>query len=588
MALRSLMSVADTSEDSQGATLTVFFCIPNTPDWRRATTALLSNYTYGRAYDGSTTNIKLAQEVGRKIFNSMAMCDLETSLVEISQSLQTIADNTPKLYGIQEILDLAGSPGGIDFEQIESFLNILGVLPDIKIDPLKYLFEWIWRSQMLANSYAQSTAQGSIAAALTAGLGIEGILGGLEIADTATDEILDIINGGSAALQTIIAAVSLFKDENSGSEIKVLNDVAIALQVQCTGCGQPQGACHCQPEVGGPVAEEAAQSLLECCTPVGFTTFSEYDNYACAAANWIADKSLLAIKQLELLHNRFFYDYSQAKQTNKLGPTEVYKRMVEALPDIFGDTWLFSIPNDDRAAIATILTDRYLDFQNEVATTVPETQTIEDVVDNHFTQTYSPVVSDLESTLDADKQTYFDSDGPLGLLSDFLQTMTDAAGQALGYQPGDVQELVNHAVKQGLANTMYYKNLVIDVYNGDYVCLGSKCTCPEFWVATGTQTGANTFVSKASIVHPGRHDLVVFVNWDSGPNELCGPEAAMTMISIVGWSQWLTNDFEIINSMNNVVYQGSGPWPPGTVGRHINIMSSSSFTANIAFVSEGC
>ena len=72
-------------------TLLVSFCIPDTHGWRSAATALVSQFDYGRAYDEDTGSILGALQVGKEIWNSMSMCNLDEMTKAIKQLTATIA-----------------------------------------------------------------------------------------------------------------------------------------------------------------------------------------------------------------------------------------------------------------------------------------------------------------------------------------------------------------------------------------------------------------------------------------------------------------------------------------------------------------
>lgn len=74
--------------------LFVSFCIPDTPDWRRLIVGCLETITYGRAYDERTGDIKQAQAVGREIFASMSMCNLQEWIDAQKETAKAIRELT--------------------------------------------------------------------------------------------------------------------------------------------------------------------------------------------------------------------------------------------------------------------------------------------------------------------------------------------------------------------------------------------------------------------------------------------------------------------------------------------------------------
>lgn len=568
--------------------ISVFFCMPNSPQWRRIVVGHIEGLSYGRYWNRETGTITEAQEIAGKMFETMQICDIETQLSAIANNTADIAERMPRLYTLAELEAAFDQNPVIDWEQVSGFFEVLGILPGIKFDPLALIFQFLWRAQILAQATAMSTAQTAIASALAKGLGIEAIEAGLEGLDNGRALISDIIEGTTDIITTAATIATLFKDDQEGQQLKVLNDIAISLQVNCTGCGQAESSCLCNPEVSGPIAEEAAISVNTCCVPEGFLAFSEYDSYACKVANWLGDKSALAMKQLELLHYRFFDDYDGINSENRLGPTQIYQRMSAALSDIFTDSWLFTVPNDERANVTTILTDRYVQFQQEVIDTVPETQTTQQVIDKWFSDTFNPVVVDLESTLDADKQNLFDQDTAIATHVELINNLLAAAALAGGQQPTDVADILNSMVKPGLANIMYYKNLVVDLYQGEYVCLGSKCTCPDVYEASAQRISSTTWQSVVHGQNPARHVLDLIFNYDGQQAQSCGPNVFLTVLDIQGWTEWNAPDFETLDGQGSLIYQGDGPWPTGTEAKEVRIDSGSPFSITLTWRSEGC
>lgn len=367
--------------------------------------------------------------------------------------------------------------------------------------------------------------------------------------------------------------------------IQAINDLSDKIDKSC-GCG---GSCHCNPEVDGPIAQDAAVFLLNCCTPDGFNTFSDYESYACRVSNWIADKLAIATKQMELIYFRFYEDYTGITQTSRLSVTQIYQRIAVALNEIVDQQIVFTIPNEDRSKLITLLTDRYVSFQDAVIAEVPETSTIDQVITEYWANPFGLPAANLETNLDTHKQAYFDQTSATTLQADIAANLATAAAAALGWATSTVADALDILATQGLANFKFAKNTIIDAYNATFACQGTLCTCPDVYVGVGTQLSSNTFQSVPAPSFPGRHDVNLDFNYDVNLGDYCGPAVAMTLTNIIGYSEWDPGkDFEVVDSLGNLVYQGAQPWPPDTVGSHVQILSSSQFQVTISWQTEGC
>lgn len=209
--------------------INVVLCIPNSQMWRGMVSGAIYRLTRGRVWDATTGTITEVQAIAKEIHNTMSMCNLEVELARVATALEGIEANQPRLYTLAELETVFGSDPTVNWEQVEAFLDVFDLLPGIKFDPLKYILEWIWRSQTLAIGYSMSTSQAAMASALAKGLAIEGIEGVLEGIDDTTDFLLQILQGGGTIATAIAALATLFKDTEQGSDIKVLNDVVVNL-----------------------------------------------------------------------------------------------------------------------------------------------------------------------------------------------------------------------------------------------------------------------------------------------------------------------------------------------------------------------
>jgi len=124
MALRHAYQVPEPLQGSE-TNLTVLFCIPDTPTWRRLITAMVSGLAYARSYDEQTGIVADAASVGLEIFNTMQMCDLETQLARIADAL----DGGNQRYSIDDIVQaLQEIDTGLDVADFLEMLSWISVL----------------------------------------------------------------------------------------------------------------------------------------------------------------------------------------------------------------------------------------------------------------------------------------------------------------------------------------------------------------------------------------------------------------------------------------------------------------------------
>jgi len=208
--------------------LTVLFCIPDTPDWRQTIAAMVGLLEYGRSWDEATGSVIDSQAIGREIFSSMAMCDLEAQLIRIAVSLESLDAKASQFYSMQNFLDdLAETIGVADvFYQI--FSALIGLMPRLsaKVDAtwaVKAFLEWYsWKAPILSLLTAIATAQGVMAAAAVKGavLGIiDTVFAGVAILQTTALGWKDIILGDKSVWNDILRPMwsILFADDDDGT-----------------------------------------------------------------------------------------------------------------------------------------------------------------------------------------------------------------------------------------------------------------------------------------------------------------------------------------------------------------------------------
>ena len=78
------MIPGDWKEDQDGYAL-VFFCLPNSRQWRGLITGIIESLSFGWSWNEKTGRITDVQAIGREIFESMAICKLDNILYEIQR-----------------------------------------------------------------------------------------------------------------------------------------------------------------------------------------------------------------------------------------------------------------------------------------------------------------------------------------------------------------------------------------------------------------------------------------------------------------------------------------------------------------------
>lgn len=73
----------------------MILCVPDDPEWIAVYRSLIETVCRGRYWldDGRQNSIKAAQAVAREVFNTMALCSLETRLQEITAAIQALSFN---------------------------------------------------------------------------------------------------------------------------------------------------------------------------------------------------------------------------------------------------------------------------------------------------------------------------------------------------------------------------------------------------------------------------------------------------------------------------------------------------------------
>lgn len=577
----------DWTEENDGYT-SVVFCIPNSRKWRGLITAHIDDLTWGRNWDEKTGSILGVQDISREVFASMTICDLQTELARIATATELMAANQPKLYTLAELQEAFGESAVVNWELIEAMLGAFGNLPQIKFDPLSYILEWIYRSQMLSIGYAQSTAQAAMAGALAKGLAIEGLEGVLGVADDVTDLIFQILQGGGSLAAGIAALATLFLDENEGEDAKVLQDVYVAVGGQsvevnispCGSCGSTTG-CGCNTEIDGPVTGGTASVQDPCFVPDEFEDRAEFEDYVCSFANFVADKLVISARQFQLTYYRFLYDYIALSTQERLPVTEIYKKIAQALPEMVDPIILATIPNESRAELITLLTNHYVAFQDGVILEVPEIVTLEAKITEFWEDPFLNPIAYLLTNLEATKQDIYDAQSPTEVASVMLDAISDAVATGLGAFSGLLGDLLDRTANVMLGNMKFAHSTMLDGYQPDYECVGSVCQCQEFYIAMGTHNGGDNFSSFEWL--PNSYAITIFFWYDEPAGPFCANEVEITVSNLQGHTPLGSpdNDFIVQNQSLVTVYEDASP-PVGVVGGRVVFTGATPFSCDIA------
>lgn len=131
------MSIPDDWVEEEHGYTTVLFCLPNSPKWRAIVNGIISNFAYGRYWDEQTGNIKNTTLLGERIFDSMAMCEIEEKLERIAVALEGINEKTEALVTWDELLEQIETAIGVSNLTYKTFSTILGWMPSFRNIPIK-------------------------------------------------------------------------------------------------------------------------------------------------------------------------------------------------------------------------------------------------------------------------------------------------------------------------------------------------------------------------------------------------------------------------------------------------------------------
>lgn len=599
------MSVPDANYDSEDI-LTVVFCIPNTPDWRQAVTALLSNLTYGRAYDDRTTNIKLAQEIGRKIFNSMQMCNLEVYLERIATAL----DGGAQRYSISDIIAaLEEIDTGLDIldyiDVLNFFKELISHFPslDFKLSPLDVVkFAAGWRITSTQLNYAEDIALSLRGINVgTGGVPMQAIYENL--GDGFNTIAAGFTGGQSAAIQFLMQVVR-GKDLGVGQDIieviealglgsmraaqyniaNNLDNIFGALD-ECT-CGN--NPCTCEPGINGPVTDAEEMAFDPCCPPEGFNEFLDYEEYVCKASNHIVSGYANMFNVMYHLPNQFLDNlHAIYDRRQPIFETEVYRRIGLYLAQAVDAQMLAQVTNENRNALLTVLTKHYMDFQVECLNNEVDGPQYIPQRSDFFWEIFEPMVTYMRTNYDDLVQDLFDATVSSSTFDEVASQLDTVASEATGPYANLGLTVATLGQSKGIANLAYQRNETIGQVIPKYVCQGTICSCQKINIELGTDTGNDIYESEFA---SGPRVVKVWAYVDDVPptlpGDVCGPPCKCIVSNLEDWTPFVSSDFFVYGENGTVVYNDNEPWPSDTVGYGFHIRSSTDFSVRLQLVED--
>lgn len=333
------------------------------------------------------------------------------------------------------------------------------------------------------------------------------------------DSIRDIIAQGVSDLQqgysmaTCDAIVSSL--EAIGVTMKEIRD-SVNNQSQILA----QSQCGCVGQGTNPTPEDQS---TPCVVPAGFDDWSDFTTYSCQFVNWFLDKLMIAMEQIRQSYFWLYYDYFPNDENNPISVTQIYQMMAQMEAATFPLEWLYNLGDPTKAGYLTALTDLYLRFRTDKFLRVPETDPVEDVIQDwydgamhmreYFDDNYNTIAQDL-----------YDAQNAADFLTEVQNAMSAAETYASGQPTGGtglsyVCEVMNSIVDVGVAMLGFTKSTIIDAYTvGSYSCTGEKGCCPTVAIVTGQNAGTDTY---SSVFKDGFY-TVDLVNNAYAPLNTCG------------------------------------------------------------------
>lgn len=556
----------------------VYGCIPNSRQWRGVFRGAVYNLTRGRNWDETTGNILDAQQTGREIYEGFKM-DCDQNFDRIAIALEAINDKMPELVGIDDFIEGLTNVGGLNFEEIEALLNILGVLPgiDIKFEPVEFLFKFLrWKALLIAQA-TQATAQTTMAGAMVTGEALQQMISAIGTLGPYAQLIIGALLGSDvlgSVLQTVLDFIFDTDEAGDGNEIRNINNILLNQEaimqtvsvVQncgagCGGGGGGDGTFGCSMWIADQSAIESVIDDLETgysqadtYPPAGFDTWNDYYANKCAVSNAMVLAYAERLGQLSDLGKRTWEQSTYALTLRTIerliyGLDVLAAQLLKPLPPMFNYDPSDPLVVAVRSWVAQQIVDQ---IYPDVAT---DSFGVLDFVRIQIILNREDMVCSLYSAFNTSQARLEFLDIVEGYCDD---SPFDAEFQAWGKVI--MQEILSNAWLNLLFTSASFGNIYADETAVDcqVACVGA---CQEAYVQKGTYLGSNIYESldrsDASYVEVWFWQDVAGVSCGpnklltiSGPNGITDPPSEVryrvasttnTGIGTLGWDLYYSN-----------------------------------------------
>lgn len=386
------------------------------------------------------------------------------------------------------------------------------------------------------------------------------------IADIISETVLNLQYGYDMDLSSLLVE-SLNNINTTLQEVRdAINDQSETM-AQCS--------CGCASTGTNPHPEDTS---VACTTPEGFDSYNLFLDYACQAVNWLTDKSMVAMKQIEQNYFNFYFDYIAEISNNDLSVTEVYQRVAQDLSSIFPLEWLYNMSDNDKTNLISSMVDLYISFRDDVQIRYPEIDPIDDVISDWYAAA-GHYFDYFDTNHDTIAQDLFDSSTAAAMLSTFDDYIALAATYAAAQPTGGsgltlVDDIMGKIFGVGVAMLPFVKSPTIAQYTlGSYVCTGTGDCCPEIAVLACTQL---TLTKFKAVWKDGQYQVDLINNAVDIGNH-CAAKGQWTNPTL---DDGAVDTFEFYDDANDLTLNGA--YPPGgeTCDRRVRYLSSVSFTIN--------
>lgn len=394
-----------------------------------------------------------------------------------------------------------------------------------------------------------------------------------------------------AEFDTIDAVVSKFLEQTDmGCDLSAdlqllvagLADLTDVIRQGQAGQLEPIGGCGCGPETGITTQPQATDP--GCSPPDGFDNWADFLYYSCRAAKWILDNVTQAMARFRDVHEGLQHVYTGLVQAAKLTPTQVYSYMAQQIANLLPQLITYSLTPTEQSQLITSLTDRYLSFQDDVANTVPETNTLQDRIDHYWNNPLNAAITDLLANYVTIVGDIYQETASNDKATDLLTAIASAFTGVTGHDTAGAQTMVENLVTEGFVQLALVKQPLIANYKVDLDCLALTGCCPAVMIEIGTTVGQTTEAVKVG-------DDYVITGWlfseypDYGNS--CATEREPVFESIInytpttsppGYQLW--NDAQTLAASGQVLPTTAAPLV--ACGRKFTATSSTPWKADIS------